>query len=460
MQKCIRGRIQRETDTGLRIPVSRTVLSSFGRGFESLFLRRHGVPRNSVFFNPCGMIKSMKSLLEYLDDAASWEEYLRYRNERMLRRKDADALADFIREQRYRPMAGKILAGEDVFAVPVRRRVNKGKTGRKRIVYTFPETEAFLLKHLEYRMDRYEGALSDACWSFRRGKSVRGAFRTILRIPDLDRKYVLKADIHNYFNSIPADRLVQELAPVLADDPALFRFLKTLLLRNCAIEDGRIVSGPCGVLAGTAISVFLANYWLTPVDEYFVQQGIPYCRYSDDMILFADNASEREELESELRERIAERGLVLNPDKTCRSDPGEAWEYLGFRYDRGEITLADNTVRKLKGKIRRKARALYRWRMRKHVAAEKAIKRMIRVFDRKLFEGDREDRMCWTGYYFPVLTTERGLQEIDRYMVQYLRYIQTGRHTAKNYALRYETLRETGYRSLVHAYYERKKETG
>ena len=107
----------------------------------------------------------------------------------------------------------------------------------------------------------------------------------------------------------------------------------------------------------------------------------------------------------------------------------------------------------MKGKIRRAARSLARWRITKGLSPEQAMKGMIRIFNAKLFEGEDPDSLSWSRWFFPVINRTEGLQEIDRYLQQYLRYLSTGRHTKINYRVRYQTLKSLGYRSLVHEFY-------
>ena len=401
----------------------------------------------------------MNSLLDTLCDEACWQEFLEYRRSKRFPHDDTAALECFVREKRWMPAAEAVLAGTP-FVLPELKYVNKGNSGRKRAVYCFPETESFLLKHLAYRMEeRYDSVLSDACWSFRSGRTVRGAFAAVCAVDRIDSRYVLKADIHDYFNSVPSKRLLAELEPVLADDPSLFRFFSQLLSADAFVHNGAVTAGERGILAGTAVSVFFANLWLKPVDDLFTAMGVPYFRYSDDILLFADSEAERDRLDELLLEKIQERGLAVNPDKYVKRGPGEGFEFLGFFRKDGEILLSPKTVEKIKGKIRRKARALYRWRIRKNVSAGKAAKRLIKVFNRKFYAGDDEDRLCWTEWYFPVITKDDGLLEIDRYLVQYVRWLFTGRQNNANYRVRYDTVKGLGYRSLRHAYWQRRKES-
>ena len=114
----------------------------------------------------------------------------------------------------------------------------------------------------------------------------------------------------------------------------------------------------------------------------------------------------------------------------------------------------------MKGKIRRAARALDRWRRRKGYDTQRAMKGLIRIFDSKFFEGDDPDALTWSRWFFPVINRTDGLREIDNYLQQYIRYLSTGRHTKANYRIRYADLKSLGYRSLVHEYYRYRENRG
>ena len=98
-----------------------------------------------------------------------------------------------------------------------------------------------------------------------------------------------------------------------------------------------------------------------------------------------------------------------------------------------------------------------RWRERKNLESEKAIKALIRHFNRKFYNNPQQNDITWCRWYFPIITTAESLQVIDEYMVSCIRYIATGKHTKSNYNLRYERIKELGFRSLVNAYYKCKK---
>jgi hypothetical protein len=129
------------------------------------------------------------------------------------------------------------------------------------------------------------------------------------------------------------------------------------------------------------------------------------------------------------------------------------WEFLGFCYRDGKVELSENTKHKLKQKIKRKAHALRRWQEKKNLSGEKAAIGFIRAMNHKFFDDGEGADFSWSRWFFPNLTAEEGLREIDTYMQQYIRYCVTGRHYKGNYRITYEQMKAWGYRSLVHEYY-------
>jgi hypothetical protein len=178
-----------------------------------------------------------------------------------------------------------------------------------------------------------------------------------------------------------------------------------------------------------------------------------YARYSDDIILFAPDRATLERHKATLLAFLERYRLQVNPDKEHLYAPDEPYEFLGFRCLDGAIGVSTATLRKMKGKIRRAAHALQRWRVRKDLAPEYAMKGLIRIFNDKFFGGDDPATLTWSRWFFPVINRTDGLRELDHYLQQELRFLSTGRHTKANFRVRYRDLKALGYRSLVHEFY-------
>ncbi|HBY32958.1 MAG TPA: hypothetical protein DEG74_04245, partial [Clostridiales bacterium] len=150
---------------------------------------------------------------------------------------------------------------------------------------------------------------------------------------------------------------------------------------------------------------------------------------------------------------IEEKGLSVNPKKVSVSSPGDAWEFLGFSYKDGQVDISEVTKNKLKGKIRRKAKSLLRWKTKTGAEYERAARALIRTFNKKLYNEENDDLFTWCRWFFPVITTDKSLRELDRYLLEYVRYLYSGRHYKGNFRITYDDIKKMGFRSLVHEYY-------
>lgn len=395
------------------------------------------------------------SLLSNLNDARLWRAFYEYKLERLSKR-EAEALLAFIQREGYREIAAHIEDAGFCFAPPVRREISRHGSGKKRVVYAFAEAENYVLKLLAYLLYQYDAAFAPNCYSFRRDTGARQAIARMCGLPDAERRYGYKLDIHDYFNSIDISLLLPMLQALLSNDAALYAFLARLLTADEAIRDGVLVHEKRGVMAGTPISPFLANLYLADMDAYFASFHAAYARYSDDILVFAPDAACLRAYQAHIMQTLRARNLALNPDKECWIQPGDAWTFLGVRYENGRVGLSKASRDKLMGKIRRKARALYRWGRRKNASDIQVMRAFIRAVNRKLYDEPDANALTWTRWFFPLLTSDGELKELDAYIQDNMRYAATGRHCKGNYAIRYDTLKACGYKSLVNAYYRYK----
>ena len=399
------------------------------------------------------------SLLDQLSRRECWEKFYEYKTSLAFPKAFAAELRDFIDGEGYLPVCRSIEAGEP-FPLPRKSVISKMTSGKKRVVYTYPKAENTVLKLLTWLLlRRCDGLFEDNLYSFRPGRTAKDAVRALRAVPGLGEMWAYKADVSNYFNSIPVEKLLPMLAEALGEDGRLYGFLSALLREERALSGRETVREQKGIMAGTPLSAFYANLYLRELDRHFARRGVPYARYSDDIILFAPDRAGAEALAGEVRTILTEHGLGLNPAKEELFDPAEGWTFLGFRCRGDAVDIAPASLEKIKGKMRRKSRALMRWRQRGGYGGEKAAAAFIRVFNRKLLESPPDNDLSWSRWFFPLLTTADSLRDIDRYAQDCLRWLVSGKRTKGRYDVRYEDLKRLGYRSLVHEYYAFSEET-
>jgi hypothetical protein len=344
-------------------------------------------------------------------------------------------------------------------APPVEAWLNKAD-GRKKRLFQYPPVDELLFRVVNRLLQPAAAdAASPWCRSFLPGGGARTAFRSVLADRAIDAKAALRLDVRDYFNSIDVADLLGRL-PVSFSEGSVGALLAAALLDRRVERRGAVVDGaPKGVMAGTPLAPMLATLYLREVDCEVAEKGATYARYSDDILVLAP-PEELAGLEGMLRTRLTERGLDVNEDKSAVVPPGEPWDFLGFRYSGGHIDLAPITVRKLKAKTTRLARALLRWRERTAAPSDRALRAFLRRTNLRLYGvATARTEFSWATWFLPLLDSPDALAELDDHVRREARYVATGRRTARTKRLLpHSVLMEAGHFPLVTAYWAMRRE--
>lgn len=395
-------------------------------------------------------------ILSRLSLNSEWEEYYSYKTEKgSLSDKEREDLRNFIDNREYVSVVENIKSSSG-FNPPQKTLINKSKVGKKRTVYTYNREENYVLKLITFLLKDYDNIFSPNLYSFRKNRGVKRATKDILRIKDINSRYVYKVDIKDYFNSVDVDILLPKLKKCFEKDLPLYGFIKNLLKNQTVKFNDKLIEEKKGIMAGTPISTFLANLYLSEMDFYFYENKISYMRYSDDIIIFSKNIEELEASIDIIRSFLAENNLKVNEEKEVVTLPYQEWTFLGFSYNCGVIDVSKVSFEKLKAKMKRKTRALLRWADKKGISGDKTARVFIKRFNTKLYDNPIDSELTWTRWFFPVINTDKTLKQIDEYMLECIRYLATGKRTKSKYNFKYEDIKALGYRSLVNEYYKQK----
>jgi RNA-directed DNA polymerase len=185
--------------------------------------------------------------------------------------------------------------------------------------------------------------------------------------------FVVEADIKGFFDHLQHDKLLQMLERRIGDG-ALLRLIRKWLKAGILEEDGRVIHPELGTPQGGVISPVLANVYLHYVLDLWFEQEMrkrnrgqsKLFRFADDFVACFEYRHEAAAFERALKERLAQYGLEVAPDKTKMIRFGRnggpyngRFDFLGFEYrwepDRkGRPTVKRRTARKkLQGAVQR-----------------------------------------------------------------------------------------------------------
>lgn len=169
----------------------------------------------------------------------------------------------------------------------------------------------------------YEREFYAESYGFRAGRSVHDALEELFQeVSFRGKRYVIDADMKNYFGSIVHQHLRDFLRQRIRDkvvERMIGKWLKAGILDN-----GQVSYPKTGAPQGGSISPLLSNIYLHYVlDEWFIEQIQPLLkgsskliRYADDFLLLFDNKEDAYRVMKVLPKRLGKYGLSLHPDKT------------------------------------------------------------------------------------------------------------------------------------------------
>jgi RNA-directed DNA polymerase len=203
----------------------------------------------------------------------------------------------------------------------------------------------------------FETTFLPSSHGFRPGKSAKDALREVDRRIAEGHGFVVDADLENYFDSIPHERLMERVEARISDGRVL-SLLRSWL--EADIFDGMQKWTPMGgTPQGAVISPLLANIYLHPLDEHLNGKGHRMVRYADDFVVLCRSREEADGALAEIRRWVEANGLGLHPDKTHVGDcriPGQGFEFLGYRFEAGKKWPRKKSFDRLKDRIREKTK--------------------------------------------------------------------------------------------------------
>ena len=201
----------------------------------------------------------------------------------------------------------------------------------------------------------FEREFAEHSYGFRPGRGCKDALRRVDGLLKAGYRYTVDIDLKAYFDTIPHDRLLDEVRKHVADSRVL-GLIEAYL--KAAILDGMEAWEPeAGAPQGAVLSPLLSNLYLNDLDHLMARSGHEMTRYADDMVIQCRTPEEAAQALAVVREWVTSRGLTLHPTKTRVVDVDrEGFDFLGYHFHKRYRIPRKKSLDKLRDAIRRKTR--------------------------------------------------------------------------------------------------------
>ena len=180
-------------------------------------------------------------------------------------------------------------------------------------------------------------------YGYRPGKSALDAVG-VTRQRCWRRDWVIDLDIKGFFDNLDWD-LVMRAVRHHTDVPWILLYVERWLRAPVQHADGRLEERTKGSPQGSVISPLLSNLFMHYAFDEWLRRNFPtiqFATYADDAVVHARSRTEAERLLAALRQRLAECGLELHPEKTkivyCKDDDRRgthehtSFDFLGYTF--------------------------------------------------------------------------------------------------------------------------------
>jgi RNA-directed DNA polymerase len=275
-------------------------------------------------------------------DAETWQDYDRQKGERI------PELLNAFKSGRYR--------------APHIRRVYIPKGDGKLRPLGIPTTEDKILQSAVTRVltPVYEQLFYPTSYGFRPGKSQHQALDKLFEeVSFKGKRYIIDADMQNYFGTINHQRLREFLDQRIND--GVIRKMIDKWLKAGVLEEGTVEYPSEGTPQGGTLSPLLSNIYLHYVlDEWFIELVQPLLngesfliRFADDFLLGFSNKEDAKRVMEVLSKRLEKYGLTLHPEKTKLIELDEdkengegTFDFLGFTHYMGKSQKGNRILKR------------------------------------------------------------------------------------------------------------------
>jgi len=160
----------------------------------------------------------------------------------------------------------------------------------------------------------FERDFAEHSYGFRPQRGCKDALRRVDNLLQAGYNWVVDADLRNYFDMIPHDKLMERVKAKVADGRIL-DLIKRYLQQE-VLDEVNAWTPETGSPQGAVISPLLSNIYLDPLDHNMADAGYEMVRYADDFVILCRSESQAREAMQNVAEWCEEAMLELHPEKS------------------------------------------------------------------------------------------------------------------------------------------------
>lgn len=184
--------------------------------------------------------------------------------------------------------------------------------------------------------DMCEEIFSDFSFAYRRGRGVTDAL-SLFCVLGNEHSFAAKLDPVNCFDNMDFDVLYDAVCSFVSEKTV--RELIMSFAKMPVFEDGKCISREKGLLQGAPLSSMLCNIYFHSLDMYLEKENVPFIRYADDIVVFADSAAEINESFEKAGKYLEQKLALQRNTRKCKIAAPIELCFLGNRFERDRYGL-------------------------------------------------------------------------------------------------------------------------
>ena len=299
-------------------------------------------------------------------------------------------------------------------APPHTAQIPKDTPGEFRTVYVNENMDRIFLSLVNNLLfEMFPEMVHPSCKSYQKGIGCGKIVQSISKEIQKGKGTVgFKSDLSKYFDSVPLkwiDQIFDWIEAKVGKSMVIKVVRDYYHTDLCFDLEGNLIHHYQSLKQGCAVASFLADAMLYDMDKELSGMKGKYVRYSDDCLYIGPD---HEKAMRTMKTMLAEKGLTLNPKKVEYIDGNRYVKFLGFSICGGNITLSKSRVKKFQKEIEKRT-----------IKSKRSAKSAVNAVNQYLYGGE----YSWATSILPIINVEEDIQELNKFVMDALRAVQTGK---------------------------------